>query len=50
MGALDDNTDPTKVKVNYLEAAVEAVLAGEKPAVAETGARGCLVRYVRRKR
>jgi peroxiredoxin len=50
MGAMDDATDPAKVQVNYLEAAVEAALAGEKPAVAETVARGCLVRYVRRRR
>lgn len=50
MGAMDDNTDAAKAKVNYVESAVEAVLAGKAPEVKETGARGCLVRYERPRR
>jgi peroxiredoxin len=43
MGAMDDsNSNP---KVNYLEAAVEAALKGGTPAVKETRARGCTVKY-----
>ena len=49
-GAMDDNSDPAKAKINYLEAAVAAALAGEKPEVAETGPVGCRVRYERKKR
>ncbi|MCS7015918.1 MAG: thioredoxin family protein [Gemmatales bacterium] len=43
MGALDDNMN--NPKVNYLEAAVEAILKGSEPAVKETKARGCTVKY-----
>jgi peroxiredoxin len=50
MGAMDDNTDPAKAKVSYVEAAVEAVLTGKSPEVKETVARGCLVRYERQRR
>jgi peroxiredoxin len=50
MGAMDDNTDASKAKVSYVEAAVEAILAGTKPEVKETVARGCLVRYDRRRK
>jgi peroxiredoxin len=50
MGAMDDNTDPAKAKLNYVEAAVEAVLTGKSPEVKETVARGCLVRYERQRR
>ncbi|GBD37646.1 Thiol-disulfide oxidoreductase ResA [bacterium HR36] len=43
MGAMDDsNTNP---KVNYLEPAVEAALKGSEPAIKETRARGCTVKY-----
>lgn len=43
MGAMDDSQNrPTK---NYLEAAVQAALKGELPAVKETRARGCTVKY-----
>jgi peroxiredoxin len=45
MGSLDDNEDPTLAKRNYVEEAVDAVLAGKTPAVTETAARGCGVRY-----
>jgi peroxiredoxin len=50
MGAMDDNTDAAKAKVNYVEAAVEAVAAGKAPEVKETVGRGCLVRYERRRK
>lgn len=46
MGGLDDNSSPEFVKMKYLEPAVEAVLKGEKPAITETAAIGCRVRYV----
>jgi hypothetical protein len=38
------------VKKSYLEPAVEAVLAGKAPAVAEAPAIGCRVRYERERR
>jgi peroxiredoxin len=45
MGAMDDNMSPSKVTKKYLESAVESALKGEKPATAETAARGCSVKY-----
>jgi peroxiredoxin len=45
MGAMDDSQP--NPKVNYLEAAVEATLKGEKPAKSETRGRGCSVQYQR---
>ncbi len=50
MGALDDSTDPEKVTRRYVEEAIAAASKGEKPAVAETIARGCRVRYARERR
>lgn len=50
MGALDDSTDATKVQVRYVEDAITAALAGKTPAVKETIARGCRVRYARERR
>jgi len=50
MGGMDDNSDPTKVTVNYLDPAIEAVLAGRPPEMTETVARGCRVRYQRERR
>ena len=43
MGGMDDNSNPGEVKAEYLEPAITAVLAGEKPAKTETVARvaGC---------
>jgi len=35
------------VKDKYLEAAVDAILKGDKPATKETPAHGCLIRYKR---
>jgi peroxiredoxin len=47
MGALDDASDASKVKVHYVEDALDALLKGAKPKTAETLARGCLVRYAK---
>ncbi|MBM3451239.1 MAG: thioredoxin family protein [Armatimonadetes bacterium] len=45
-GAVDDNyDDPGAVKQPYLSAAIEAVLAGEEPPVAETRAVGCTIKW-----
>lgn len=45
MGAMDDKDPPAKAGKLYLEDAVQAVLAGQKPPVAETLARGCKIRW-----
>jgi peroxiredoxin len=50
MGAMDDRDDAAKVKVKYVEEAVASVLKGEKPATAETVARGCRIPYPRKKK
>jgi peroxiredoxin len=50
MGALDDKTDAAAVSEKYVEAAIDAALADKSPAVAETVARGCLVRYAKERR
>jgi peroxiredoxin len=44
-GAIDDNRDDTAVGQRYLRDAVEAVLQGREPPVAETPAVGCTVKY-----
>jgi peroxiredoxin len=46
MGAIDDNwNDASKVNKHYLRDALEAVLAGETPAVVSTKAQGCGIMY-----
>lgn len=50
MGGMDDNSQAGEVKAHYLEPAVEAALAGKKPATAEAPAIGCRVRYARPRR
>jgi peroxiredoxin len=45
MGAMDDSTDPQMVTKNYLRDAVEAVLQGKAPPLAESKGRGCAVEY-----
>lgn len=50
MGAFDDKTDAALVQQRHVEAAITAVLKGEQPAVKETIARGCRVRYVRERK
>ena len=48
MGAIDDSMDDPKV--DYLTAAVDATLKGEKPETAETRARGCGVQYSKKEK
>lgn len=50
MGALDNDTDAEKATINYVDAAVEAALAGNKPEVQETVPIGCNIRYKRSRR
>ncbi|MEX2115087.1 MAG: thioredoxin family protein [Pirellulales bacterium] len=50
MGGMDDSSVPATVKTNYLEPAVEAVLAGKAPETAEAPAIGCRIRYDRQRR
>ena len=49
-GALDDSTKAENVKVRYVELAVTAALKGKQPDVTKTGARGCTIRFKRRRR
>ena len=44
-GAVDDSRDETAATRHYLREAVEAVLAGREPEVAETPPVGCSVKY-----
>ncbi|MCH2200656.1 MAG: thioredoxin family protein [Fuerstiella sp.] len=48
-GALDDSTTETNVKVHYVNDAVTAVLAGAPVKTPEAGARGCAIRFKRRR-
>lgn len=50
LGAMDDSTDASKVKRQYVAEAVEAALGGKTPETTETPAVGCAVRYERSKR
>jgi peroxiredoxin len=47
MGALDDNPDAAKAKVNYVQLAIDAALAGKAPKKKETVPIGCLIRWKR---
>jgi peroxiredoxin len=44
-GAIDDSRDETAVRQHYLRDALDAVLSGEGPAVAETPPVGCTVKW-----
>ena len=45
-GAPDDNSeDPQAVRQHYLRDAIEAVLAGQAPVMAETPPRGCSIKW-----
>lgn len=44
-GAVDDSRDPAAVETNYLRNAVGALLAGGIPAVPETPAVGCTIKW-----
>ena len=50
MGAMDDATAADKVTIRYVEDAIAAALSGQLPAVKETLARGCRIRYVRERK
>ena len=50
MGAFDDKTDAALVQQHHVEAAITAVLKNESPAINETAARGCRVRYARERK
>ena len=45
-GAIDDNRDETAVTQNYLRDALDAVLEGRDPPVAETPPAGCSVKWL----
>lgn len=49
MGALDDTSTASNVKVRYVEEALAAVLAGKPAPKGETLARGCKIRFNRMK-
>jgi peroxiredoxin len=44
-GAIDDSRDDTAVGTHYLRDALDSVLAGESPAVADTPPVGCTVKW-----
>lgn len=50
LGGMDDTSAALLVKKHYLTDALDALLAGQEPAVAETAAIGCAIRYARAKR
>lgn len=50
MGAFDDRDDPKNVTKNFLDDAIAAALAGKRPAVQESLARGCRIRWARVKK
>lgn len=49
-GAMDDSTKAADVKKKYVELAVTAALSGKHPEVTKAGARGCAIRFKRRRR
>ncbi len=49
-GAMDDSTKAESVKVNYVALAVDAALQGKLPERTAAGARGCGIRFKRRRR
>jgi peroxiredoxin len=49
LGAMDDKSPPAEASTSYLEAAVKAALDGKKPDTGETLARGCRIRWERKK-
>jgi peroxiredoxin len=46
-GAIDDSVEPGGVRTRYLRDALDAVLAGQAPPVADTPAVGCTVKWRR---
>jgi peroxiredoxin len=49
-GAMDDTTKADDVKVKYVELAVDAALRNKMPEVTAVGARGCAIRFKRKRR
>jgi peroxiredoxin len=49
MGSMDDDPTGQKVTAKYLEAAIEAVVGGARPAEAETMPFGCGIEYAKKK-
>ncbi len=47
MGSLDDNPDAKKAKINYVQLAIDAALAGKEPEKKETVPIGCFIRWKR---
>ncbi len=45
IGAIDDSQNPANVQTTFLRDAIDALLAGEDPPLAETKAFGCTVKY-----
>lgn len=45
MGRIDDSLHPEKVTERYLEAAIDSVLKGDEPEIAETKPLGCEIIY-----
>jgi peroxiredoxin len=45
-GAIDDNRDDRAVTTHYLRDALDAVLRGDEPPVAETAPVGCTVKWI----
>ena len=45
-GAIDDSRDETAVSVSYLRDALDAILGGRDPAIAETPPVGCSVKWL----
>ncbi len=50
MGSLDNDTNPAKADKHYLADAITAAKTGAKPAVQETFANGCRIRFARTRR
>lgn len=50
MGSMDDNTDAKLRKQSYVQDAISATLAGKRPDIIETLARGCRIRFAREPR
>jgi peroxiredoxin len=50
IGAMDDKTDASLAKINYVELAIEAALQGKQPEVTAVPARGCAIPFRRSRR
>lgn len=44
-GAVDDNYDDSQTQIPYLRDALDAVLAGQAPSIAETAPVGCTIKW-----